>query len=52
MWKLKVKFYCKRNIKKQNVMFTVLPTFGYLNGLYKRKTEHSKKAERLLVVKL
>jgi len=41
MWKLKVRFWGKKNMKKQNIMFAILPTIGYLNGLYNTKTEHS-----------
>lgn len=41
MWKFSVSFWGRKNMKKQNIMFALLPTVGYLNGLYNKKTEHS-----------
>jgi len=39
MWKLKIDFVGKKNMRKQNIMFAVLPTVGYLTGLYNHKTD-------------
>lgn len=41
MWKLRLWFWGKKNMKKQNIMIAFLPTFGYLTGLYNHKTEYS-----------
>jgi len=41
MWKLRVLFWGRKNMKKHNIMFALLPTIGYLNALYNKKLEHS-----------
>jgi len=41
MWKIKVLFWGKKNMKRRNIMFSILPALGYLNGLYNKRTEHS-----------
>jgi hypothetical protein len=40
-WKFSVHFWGRKNMKKYSVMFAIIPTIGYLTGLYNHKVEHS-----------
>lgn len=41
MWKLKTIFNGRTNMKKQDVMFSLMPTLVYMTNLYNTKTSYT-----------
>ncbi len=41
MWKIKIRFYGKGNMKKHDIQFTPTPAVGFATGLYNKRTKYA-----------